>query len=41
LPTVGWEVEVPLFNLSGTLVIHERPDGAVIELSTAIFRPGD
>jgi hypothetical protein len=40
LPAVGWEVEVPLFNLSGTLVIHDRPDGAVVELVEGDFSPG-
>ena len=40
LPTVEWEVEVPLFNLSGTLVIHERPDGAEIQLVDGDFSPG-
>jgi hypothetical protein len=40
LPTVGWEVEVPLFNLSGTLVINERPDGAEIQLRDGDFAPG-
>src|SRR3954469_763294 len=40
LPSVGWEVEVPLFNLTGTLVIHERPDGAEIDLVDGDFSPG-
>jgi hypothetical protein len=40
LPTVGWEVEVPLFNLTGTLVIHERADGAEIDLVDGDFSPG-
>jgi hypothetical protein len=40
LPSVSWEVEVPLFNLSGTLVIHERPDGAEIDLVDGDFSPG-
>jgi len=40
LPSVGWEVEVPLFNLSGTLVIHERPDGADVDLVDGDFSPG-
>jgi len=40
LPSVGWEVEVPLFNLTGTLVIHERPDGAEIDLVEGDFSPG-
>jgi len=40
LPSVGWEVEVPLFNLTGTLVIHERPDGAEVELVDGDFSPG-
>lgn len=40
LSSVGWEAEVPLFNLSGTLVIHERPDGAELELVDGDFSPG-
>jgi len=40
LPSVGWEVEVPLFNLTGTLVIHERPDGAEVDLVDGDFSPG-
>src|SRR5262249_13865006 len=40
LPTVGWEVEVPLFNLTGTLVIHDRPDGAEVQLVDGDFSPG-
>ena len=40
MPSVGWEVEVPLFNLTGTLVIHERPDGAEIDLVDGDFSPG-
>jgi hypothetical protein len=40
LPAVGWEVEVPLFNLTGTLVINERPDGAEVDLVDGDFSPG-
>ena len=40
LPSVGWEVEVPLFNLEGTLVIHERPDGAEDDLVDGDCSPG-
>jgi len=40
LPSIGWEVEVPLFNLTGTLVIHERPDGAEVQLVDGYFSPG-
>ncbi len=40
LPAVGWEVEVPLFNLKGTLVIHERSDGAEVDLTAGDFSPG-
>jgi hypothetical protein len=40
LPSVAWEVEVPLFNLTGTLVIHERPDGAEVDLVDGDFSPG-
>lgn len=40
LPTVAWEVEVPLFNLTGTLVIHERADGAEVDLVDGDFSPG-
>jgi hypothetical protein len=41
LPAVGWEVEVPLFNLKGTVVIHERPDGAEVHLTEGDFSPGN
>jgi hypothetical protein len=40
LPSVGWEVEVPLFNLSGTLIVRERPDGAELDLIEGDFSPG-
>ena len=40
LPSVAWEVEVPFFNLTGTLVIHERPDGAEVDLIDGDFSPG-
>ena len=40
LQSVAWEVEVPLFNLTGTLVIHERPDGAEVDLIEGDFSPG-
>ena len=40
LPAVGWEVEIPFFNLTGTLVIHERPDGAEVDLVDGDFSPG-
>jgi len=40
LPSVAWEAEVPLFNLTGTLVIHDRPDGAELDLVDGDFSPG-
>jgi hypothetical protein len=40
LSAVEWEVEVPLFNLEGKLVIHERPDGAQVDLVEGDFSPG-
>jgi len=40
LPSVAWEVEVPLFNLTGKLVIHARPDGAEVDLVEGDFSPG-
>jgi hypothetical protein len=40
LSSVEWEVEVPLFNLEGKLVIHERPDGAQVDLVDGDFSPG-
>jgi len=40
LPTVGWEIEVPLFNLEGTLEIHERPNGAEVRLIAGDLSPG-
>src|SRR3954471_24945970 len=40
LPAVAWEVEVPLFNLTGALVVRERPNGAEIDLIDGDFSPG-
>lgn len=39
-PVVGWELEVPLFNLSGRLALRNRPDGVTIELCDGDFAPG-
>ena len=39
-PTVDWELEVPLFNLSGRMALHNRPDGVTIELFEGDFAPG-
>jgi hypothetical protein len=39
-PLVDWEMEVPLFNLSGRLALHNRPDGVTIELLEGDFAPG-
>jgi hypothetical protein len=39
-PVVDWELEVPLFNLSGRLALHNRPDGVTIELLEGDFAPG-
>ena len=39
-PIVDWELEVPLFNLSGRMALHNRPDGVTIELFEGDFAPG-
>jgi hypothetical protein len=39
-PVVGWELEVPLFNLSGRMALRNRPDGVTIELYEGDFAPG-
>ena len=39
-PVVDWELEVPLFNLSGRMALHNRPDGVTIELVAGDFAPG-
>jgi len=39
-PVVDWELEVPLFNLSGRMALHNRPDGVTIELREGDFAPG-
>ena len=39
-PTVDWELEIPLFNLSGRMALHNRPDGVTIELFEGDFAPG-
>jgi hypothetical protein len=39
-PAVGWEIEVPLFNLEGKLVVTERPDGAEVTLVSGDLSPG-
>lgn len=39
-PIVTWELEVPLFNLSGRMALHNRPDGVTIELFDGDFAPG-
>ena len=39
-PIVDWELEVPLFNLSGRMALYNRPDGVTIELFEGDFAPG-
>jgi hypothetical protein len=39
-PVIDWELEVPLFNLSGRMALHNRPDGVTIELFEGDFAPG-
>jgi hypothetical protein len=38
--TVDWELEIPLFNLSGRLHLRPRPDGAELELFDGDLAPG-
>jgi hypothetical protein len=37
---VAWELEIPLFNLSGRLRLRPRPDGAELELYDGDLAPG-
>jgi hypothetical protein len=39
-PLVDWELEIPLFNLSGRMALHNRPDGVTVELFEGDFAPG-
>jgi hypothetical protein len=39
-PIVDWELEVPLFNLSGRMAVVNRPDGVTFELRDGDFAPG-
>jgi carbon monoxide dehydrogenase subunit G len=39
-PVVDWELEVPLFNLSGRLALRNRPDGVTIDVFEGDFAPG-
>jgi hypothetical protein len=39
-PLVDWELEVPLFNLSGRLALRERLDGVTFDLVDGDLAPG-
>jgi hypothetical protein len=39
-PIVDWELEVPLFNLSGRFALRARPDGVELDLYDGDFAPG-
>ena len=39
-PIVDWELEIPLFNLSGRMALRNRPDGVTFELFEGDFAPG-
>jgi hypothetical protein len=39
-PVVDWELEIPLFNLSGRMALRNRPDGVTMELIEGDFAPG-
>ena len=39
-PLVDWELEIPLFNLSGRLALRGRPDGVTFELVDGDLAPG-
>jgi hypothetical protein len=39
-PVVDWELEVPLFNLSGRMALVNRPDGVTFQLLDGDFAPG-
>jgi hypothetical protein len=38
--TLDWEIEIPLFNLSGRIVMRPRPDGAELQLVDGDLAPG-
>ncbi|HEY4394097.1 MAG TPA: hypothetical protein VGP64_08545 [Polyangia bacterium] len=40
VPVVAWELEVPLFNLSGRMALVNRPDGVTFQLLDGDFAPG-
>jgi hypothetical protein len=37
---LAWELEIPLFNLSGHLLMRERPDGVEMDLTEGDLSPG-
>lgn len=37
---IAWELEIPLWNLEGTLWLRPRPDGVELELAEGDLRPG-
>jgi hypothetical protein len=37
---IDWELEVPLWNFSGQLWLHPRPEGATLDLAQGDLRPG-
>lgn len=39
-PIVDWELEIPLFNLSGRFALRARPDGVELDLFDGDFAPG-
>jgi len=39
-PLVDWELEVPIFNLSGRMALRDRLDGVALELVDGDFAPG-
>ena len=39
-PRIDWDLDVPLFDLSGRIAPHERPDGVTLELVDGDLAPG-
>jgi hypothetical protein len=37
---IDWEIEIPLFNLDGRIVLRPRPDGAELQLAEGDLSPG-
>jgi hypothetical protein len=39
-PRIDWDLDVPLFDLSGRIALYDRPDGVTLELVEGDLSPG-